>query len=768
MPTIYLPDNYVLVDNKIYLQVDSDLKFVGVMHDAIDSAYVVDGNLVVELDSNVDLISDAINPIVSVAELDASGNPITWTASIKSIRGTNKYSGDNIVNIIASSTTPTYTIVPKNEWKSGDLLGQHTDIVFTGKVNNTIPDIGLDSFQALSVENSLSITLRYEPLNFYITDINFQNGLGLINSGISQITSNNATTFTLPSDLQGLRIVDGGSKMILLTGSGKLYSYDLTIDYDVSSAVNSPTTYTIYNELGSSFTGFDFNYNGTKMYVLADDITILEFVLTTNFDISTANFINNTFISNALSDKGILANSGNNLYTFARTGALTAKTFTTPNEVWTLSQTTTTKTFDVYTIRKTYIGYPTYTDKLNGASWKRVGYDGNASDYIMWFDHYGYYNAFEFSPDGTKLYTVSDLAIDDGQINRYTLSTPWNISTAGLDESILHSFGVSTTDKVEKNYKDNGISDIKFSSDGTKMFLLDRLSVAIYQFNLPTPWSIRSMNKAIIRPIDGNIDASGYDLKYSLSQIPNPTPVDPYVAENEINTFRFTDNGLGIYVSNDQAYYKYTLATPYDLSTIFYVGSYSTSALTALGVTYGSFALDSAEDNLFVFTNGLVTQYGLDSNPASSYYKYSNKIALLDYSSDIWIDKDSANGMDMTILQQYSPYAHAVIDHFDSVQDIEKFFYHDSLPTYLNLEDLGFSTIAKSDITNKIFLTKDKMVYEYDLLDSTVAAQRYEITGSITSITGFDWNYDGSIFYICGNSRVESYKTKNTFRTVLT
>ena len=72
-----------------------------------------------------------------------------------------------------------------------------------------------------------------------------------------------------------------------------------------------------------------------------------------------------------------------------------------------------------------------------------------------------------FSSDGTKMYVIGSAVF------QYTLSTAWNVSTATYDSVSLALGG----------------TDLSFSPDGTKLFILDNFDT-IYQYNLATAWDL--------------------------------------------------------------------------------------------------------------------------------------------------------------------------------------------------------------------------------------------------------------------------------------
>ena len=83
-----------------------------------------------------------------------------------------------------------------------------------------------------------------------------------------------------------------------------------------------------------------------------------------------------------------------------------------------------------------------------------------------------------FSNNGTKMFVVGD---DHNNINQYTLSTPFDISTASYDGND-ERFSVSSQDTSPRG--------MAFSNDGTKMFVVGYTNKNINQYALSSPFDV--------------------------------------------------------------------------------------------------------------------------------------------------------------------------------------------------------------------------------------------------------------------------------------
>lgn len=82
-----------------------------------------------------------------------------------------------------------------------------------------------------------------------------------------------------------------------------------------------------------------------------------------------------------------------------------------------------------------------------------------------------------FKYDGSKMYIAGNFGND---INQYTLSQAWDVSTASFDTS----FSVSS--------QDGQPTSVEFSLDGAGMYVLGLDTATLYRFELGTPWDVSS------------------------------------------------------------------------------------------------------------------------------------------------------------------------------------------------------------------------------------------------------------------------------------
>ena len=148
----------------------------------------------------------------------------------------------------------------------------------------------------------------------------------------------------------------------------------------------------------------------------------------------------------------------------------------------------------------------------------------------------------DFNPTGTKMFIIGALAAQPGLIangeyvHEYSLSTAWTVSSAGYTTS----FNI-TQDTVPQG--------VTFGNSGSKMYVVGSTGDAVYQYSLSTPYSIASgVTYDSISLILGTLETAPIDI-----------------------SFNSTGTVLWIAGSANDRIYEFRLGTAWDISTaVFY------------------------------------------------------------------------------------------------------------------------------------------------------------------------------------------------------
>lgn len=220
--------------------------------------------------------------------------------------------------------------------------------------------------------------------------------------------------------------------------TNRVYAADQTGDVD--SAVYNSKFFALTQTTGPC--GIGFNSDGSKMYILDNgDDDVHQYSLSTPWDVNTASYDS---VSHDCTSEDSAARS----MAFNIVGtAMYILGFNTD----TVYQYTLSSAWDLSTA--------SYASKSKIVTTEETSPTGLA-----------------FSTDGTKMYVVGQA---NDTVYQYTLSTPWDVSTASY-----------ATKSLSVNSEDGTPEDIAFSSDGTKLFMLGAANDTVFQYTLSTPWDV--------------------------------------------------------------------------------------------------------------------------------------------------------------------------------------------------------------------------------------------------------------------------------------
>jgi hypothetical protein len=215
--------------------------------------------------------------------------------------------------------------------------------------------------------------------------------------------------------------------------------YNLSTAWDISTAVPKVKKFNVASQEANPH-GIYVKPDGTKMYIVGntgDDIN--EYNISTAYDISTASYLQNFSVSSQDSSPlGVeFKPDGTKMYVVGLTGRdINEYNLSTAWDVTTAS----------------------YNQNFSVGGQETSPY------------------SVRFKPDGTKMFVTGTNGDD---INEYSLSTAWDVSTA----SFVQSF--ATGDSNQKG--------VTFSDDGTKMYTSGGTLDGIKEWDLSTAWSLSTV-----------------------------------------------------------------------------------------------------------------------------------------------------------------------------------------------------------------------------------------------------------------------------------
>jgi len=263
-------------------------------------------------------------------------------------------------------------------------------------------------------------------------------------------------------------------------------------------------------------------------------------------------------------------------------------------------------------------GYATVTGNMNALNYNNVSFSVAGQETQPY--------SIAFNNDGSKMYMVG---ASSDSVHQYTLSTPFDLSTASYDSV---SFSVTAQDTLPFS--------IAFNNDGSKMYMVGVSSDSVHQYTLSTPF---------------DLSTASYD-SVSLSVA---------AQDGAPHGLAFSNDGSKMYMvgSANDSVYQYTLSTPFDLSTASY-DSVSFSVAAQDGAPHGlAFSNDGSKMYMVGNASESVFQYSL-STPfdlsTASYDSVSLSVAGQDTNPyDIAFNNDGSKlymvGRANDSVYQYSP-----------------------------------------------------------------------------------------------------------------
>ena len=355
---------------------------------------------------------------------------------------------------------------------------------------------------------------------------------------------------------RGLFFKDDGTKMYTTdSGSDSVYEYSLSTAWDIATA-SYIQNFSVSAQTGNPGNVF-FKDDGTKMYVVAfDSDTVSEYNLSTAWDISTASYLQNFSVTTQdTSPFGLFFKpDGTKMYILgdANDGVYEYNLST----AWNISTASYVQVFSVATQDTSSFGLFFKSDGTKMYTIGGIGAEINeyslstawnvsTASYVRVFSVSGQTPAprgLFFKSDGTKIYVSNSTT----SVYQYSLSTAWDISTT--------SFSYPTTNYFKVGSQDGTPRDLYLKPDGTKMYVIGSATDTVYQYDLSTAWSVSTASYV------QNLSVNAQDT--------NPEGLF------------FKSDGTKMYVigtTNDRVY-EYSLSTAWDISTASYVQNFSVAA----------------------------------------------------------------------------------------------------------------------------------------------------------------------------------------------
>jgi len=356
-------------------------------------------------------------------------------------------------------------------------------------------------------------------------------------TGSLSLMVDGATTTVLAVGATFDGLVVANSTVSVVAEDGAYYGFDVSTasfvdSFDVSGQETNPD-------------GIAFSPDGLKMFVLGtagDDVN--EYTLSTTFDVSTASFVDSFSVSGqdtspvglAFSSDGlkmfVLGYTGQDIneYTLSTTFDVSTASFVDSFDVSGQESQPRSVAFSTDGLKMFVLG--TAGDDVNEYTLS-AAFDVSTASFVDSFDVSGQETLprdLAFSPDGLKMFVMGWKGDD---VNEYTLSAAFDVSTA----SFVDSFYVGG--------QEANATDVAFSTDGTKMFVIGIAGDDVNEYNVSGLTSFGTSASALITT-EGDFGGADLAELYPVT--------DTNIAAGDIVSFIDNDSFALTYATAESSY----------------------------------------------------------------------------------------------------------------------------------------------------------------------------------------------------------------------
>ena len=397
------------------------------------------------------------------------------------------------IYLIGSVTDTVYSINVSIPWNLSGVI--EPDFSFkVGDIDSNMNDIFItpDGTKAFTVGSGSDYIYQFTLLTPWdLTTMKYDNISYSLSAGNPNETASTGV-FGKP---------DGSALYIVGTSNDRVYQISLTRAWDLTSARYEGINFSVSAYALNPY-GVTFSPTGQHMYVLTS-VGIFRYILGIPWDITSAEYIDTVSLSSTSGETSANAISvnkdgtklfvvgltnGSKVYQYSMSTPWSLTGATYDNIVLNLTSPSITNPTGIAfntDFSKMYIcsatGVYSFNTNNNFFSLKNTTYD-NIS---LTPDPDPNIKGMFFKPDGTKLYMIG---IANDIIIQYSLSTPWNLSTA-VYENKFYNINSTTYDPY----------DLTFTPDGYTLYITGYSTgttntVSVRKYTLTTPWEISNTN----------------------------------------------------------------------------------------------------------------------------------------------------------------------------------------------------------------------------------------------------------------------------------
>lgn len=749
-PVEHLNTFYESNIGSIFAEIDSiNVPIMSLNKDFIKDVYVDHVGVNYTLVDNYDPEVDAYSAIITLPQFDSDMNPISWTLELL----TSALQPD--INIVTSTpnTPPFYLNFPKTansditeEWNKIALLKATGTINIDGKTR--IPRVSGVS----DSDETAALFLNYEYSHDHIALIgnsyNNPNHLKQTKMGQPVVKYKTFTDLDIISPEGFCWSNDGLKSFIADNGSNAIYEFTTNSAYTIKTLTSTNNQFSFNIFQISNPLDIASNSTGNIIHILDNSKRkISQFELTEPFDITTMRFNASYFEDPKIRQDSFVSKDGNWYYSLDNDHTIHSFKLTTPYKIST-AEYHSSHNLDHYLQRYEYYGYPTwhqqYYCNAQIITYRYQYAFYTETEYYSRYDHLSKRRAICFSSDGLHMYAASGIAYNNGEIKKYDLTIPWDITTLSLAQTAYHEIGIGMTNKecAADPYRVEGVYGMRISDDGSSIYFLNTSNNTVYRYNFEA--------------------GHEYDLDYLTTDLKmNSAPQSFTFSKEGGNSvgIELLDNKL--YITSETKIRQYDIlndnisnATLVD-SASYTEHDYSLSTIVRLKDS------NNNNDILYLQQNGKMYQYTVDSNLNSATFEYplNDKEFYLDHDvNSFYISDDNKKvyTLDNTTnkILKYERQDSTAIGGLVVTSDSY------NIPS---IYGTNWQTLEIEETAGKLYLGGDGIIQQFGF-DSNLNLS-YEkllvLTGNTKSIEDVKFNDSGNTILILGknNISIDQYST---------
>ena len=375
----------------------------------------------------------------TIATGTVSGTSLTFATPPATFNPTTE--SEHIASVYDSTNKKAVVFYGENNASGEGLVFQAAGTVLESNLTSTnllgiasgaISDTATGTINTWGSRNEVQTGLTIGSDYYVQTDGTITAGSTSIAYDISSLTY--TQTFSVSSqdtDPTGLAFNTDGTKMFVVGNSANaIHEYALSTGFDISTA-SFTQSFSVASQ-STAPSGIAFKPDGTIMFVAeAYNSTILQYALSSAFDVSSASYTHNFNVASQEADvRGVAFNSDGTVMLITGIGG---------DDV------------NEYALSSAYdVSSASFTDLFSIAS-----QETNPQDLL-------------FNSDGTTMWIVGD---DNDALIQYTLTSGFDVSTASYTST---GFSLAS--------QDTSPMGMAFNSDGTKLYVVGQQNDAVYQY----------------------------------------------------------------------------------------------------------------------------------------------------------------------------------------------------------------------------------------------------------------------------------------------